>query len=114
MNKETLTESLLPEDLRAIFRFMSEDSSGMPDELRTRFRKKSENLSWKYLLTGVPKESLQRICSANGLRSDLSKDDMIDQIVRSFPKKANHKGLLRDWGSLWMRWTSSGQRGRSR
>lgn len=113
MNNEALTEALLPEDLRAIFRFMSEDPSGTPDELRTRFRKKSENLPWKYLLTGVPKESLQRICGANGLRSDLSKDEMIDQIVRSLPKRTN-QGHLRDWGNVWMRWTSSGQRGRGR
>lgn len=112
MNIESLTEALQPDDLRAIFRFMSEDSSGTPDELRARFRKKAENLPWKYLLTGVPKEGLQRICNENGFKSDLSKDEMIEQIVGSLPKKTSHKGLFRDYGSPWMRWTSPGQRGR--
>jgi hypothetical protein len=112
MNVETLIESLSTEDLRAIFRSMNEDSSGTLDDLKNRVRRKSENLSWKYLLTGVPKESLQRICGANGLRNDLSRDELIDQIVMSLPKTPAHKGILRDWGSLWMRWTSPGQRGR--
>lgn len=112
MNTETIIESLSTEDLRAVFRYMNESSSGTPDDLKERLRSKSKSLSWKFLLAGVPKEGLQRICAAGGLRSDRSKDELIDQIVASLPKSSPNKGVLRDLGSLWMRWTSSGQRGR--
>lgn len=112
MNTETLIDSLTLKDLQAILRFTNEDSSGTFDDLKNRVKKKSYNVSWKFLLPGVPKESLQRICDANGLRSDLSKDEMIDQILVSLPKKTAQKGVLRDLGSLWLRWTSPGQRRR--
>lgn len=111
MNAETLLGSMSTEDLKAILRFMSDDSSGTHDDLKKRVQSKSEHLSWKYLLAGVPKESLQKICSASGLRNDLSKDELIDEIVRSFPKPVK-KGLLRDMFSPWQRWTTPGQRGR--
>ena len=112
MNAETVIESLAAEDLKAIFRYLNESSSGTPEDLRERLRKRSKALSWKFLLKGVPKEGLQRICAAGNLRSDLSKDEMIDQIVASMPKSPSNKGLLRDLGSPWMRWTAPGQRGR--
>ncbi len=110
MNVDTLIESLSEEDLRAILRSMSEDSSGTLEDLRSRVRGKYGSLPWRSVLTAVPKESLKRICTDNGMRSDLSKDELIDQIVGSFTKSSAHKGLLRDLGSYWMRWTTPGQR----
>jgi hypothetical protein len=112
MNTETLIDSLTFEDLRATLRFMNEDSSGTIDDLKDKVRSRSMKVSWRYMLPGVPKESLRRICDANGLRSDVSKDEMIDQILVSLPKRAPQKGALRDLGSLWLRWTSLGQRRR--
>ena len=112
MNVDTVIESLSVDDLRAILRSMSEDSSGTLDDLRGRVRGEYRSLPWRSVLTAVPKESLQKICADNGLRSDLSKDELIDQIVASFTKPAENKGLLRDLGSLWMRWSTPGQRGR--
>lgn len=112
MNVDTLIESLSEEDLRAILRSLNDDSSGAPDDLRNRVRGKYRSLPWRSVLTAVPKESLQRICKDKGLRSDIPKDELIDQIVGSLAKPSEKKGLLRDFGSYWMRWTTPGQRGR--
>jgi hypothetical protein len=112
MNVDTVIESLSADDLRGILRSMSEDSSGTLDDLRGRVRVQYRSLPWRSVLTAVPMESLQRICADNGLRSDLSKDELIDQIVGSFTKPSEKKGPLRDLGSRWMRWSTPGQRGR--
>ncbi len=114
MNVDTLINSLSLEDLQAILRSMNEGSTGSRDELMERLRHRSEGQSWKYLLLAVPKEGLQRICQDNGLRSDLPKDELIEQIAASVHQTPSHKGLLRDLGSPWMRWTMPGQRGRGR
>jgi hypothetical protein len=61
-----------------------------------------KRLPWKGLLTCVPKESIQRICGAHRLRTDMSKDELIDQMIRSKPKAPSNGSPLR---SLFSRWT---------
>jgi hypothetical protein len=109
MNKESLIKSLTIEDLQAILKGQGIYSSGADGDLQAEVSKLSRSLSWKYLLISVPKESLQRICASDGLRSDLTKDELIDQIIRSFPKPPK-KGLLRDLFSPWQRWEGPGSR----
>lgn len=112
MNVDTLIESLSAEDLRAVLRSMNDDSAGTLDDLRSRVRGKYSGLPWRSVLTAVPKESLQKICKDNGLKSDLTKDELIDQIVGSLTKSSEGKGPLSDLGSPWMRWKMPGQRGK--
>jgi hypothetical protein len=101
MDRESLLRSLTLDDLKAIIRCENEGTSGSEDELRSKVQKKAENISWKQLLTCVPKESLQRICGDHGMRSDLMKDDLIDQIVMSLPRRTAKRASLRD---MWARW----------
>lgn len=103
MNVDTLIESLSAEDLRAVLRSMSDDSSGTLDDLRSRVRGKYS--------------SLQRICKDNDLRSDLSKDELIDEIMKSLAKPPRKKGLFGNFGMQYggpqlMRWEMPGQRRR--
>ena len=117
MNVDTLIESFSMEDLRSILRSMSDDSTGTLDDLRARVRSKYSSLPWRSVLTAVPKESLQRICKDNKLRSDLTKDELIDQIVGSLAKPPEKIGLFRNFGMQYnggylMRWMMPGQRGR--
>ncbi len=117
MNVDTLIESLSAEDLRAVLRSMSDDSSGTLDDLRSRVRGKYSSLPWRSVLTAVPKESLQRICKDNDLRSDLSKDELIDEIMKSLAKPPRKKGLFGNFGMQYggpqlMRWEMPGQRRR--
>jgi hypothetical protein len=109
MNADSLIGSLSEEDLKTILRGQGQDSSGTEDDLRKKVRDLSQRLSWMFLLISVPKESLQRVCGSNGLRSDLTKDELIDQIVRSLQKAASKGTPLRDYGSPWQRWTTGGR-----
>jgi hypothetical protein len=103
MNAEESVESLTREDLQAILRCNNEGSSGTTDELKLRVHKMFKSLPWKGLLTCVPKESIQRICGARGLRTDLSKDELIDQIVQSRPKPPTRGSPLRNLFNKWTR-----------
>jgi hypothetical protein len=103
MDAEELVESLSREDLQAILRCSSEDPSGPTEQLQSMILAKAKSLPWKGLLTCVPKESLQRICSARGLRSDLIKDELIDQIVRLKTEAPKQRNPLRDLFSFWSR-----------
>ena len=103
MNTEELIGSLTREDLQAILRCNNEDSSGTSDELKMKVLKKFKSLPWKGLLTCVPKESIQRMCGAYGLRTDLSKDELIDQIVQSRPKAPKRGSPLRNLFNKWTR-----------
>jgi hypothetical protein len=111
MDRESLLHSLTADDLKAILKCEGEGTSASEDELRSKVQKMAENISWKQLLTCVPKESLQRICGDQGMRCNLMKDDLIDQIVRSLPKRTTRGGMLRDLFSPWIRWSGPGGRG---
>lgn len=103
MDAEELVGMFLREDLRSILRCSNHSDAGSMDELHTKVLKMATSLPWKGLLTCVPKESLQRICEARGLRADLTKDELIDQIVRLKSRLPSKGSPLRSLFSLWSR-----------
>ncbi len=103
MDAEELVGMLSREDLRSILRCNNQNDAGSVDELHSKVLQMAANLPWKGLLTCVPKESLQRISESRGMRSDLSKDELIDQIVRLRSRPTSKGSPLRSLFSLWSR-----------
>jgi hypothetical protein len=103
MDAEELVGMLSREDLRSIMRCTNQNDAGSMDELHSKMLKMATSLPWKGLLICVPKESLQRICESRGLRSDLSKDELIDQIARLRSRPPSKGRPLRSLFSLWSR-----------
>ncbi|MBI0582650.1 MAG: hypothetical protein ISF22_00325 [Methanomassiliicoccus sp.] len=101
MDTEGLLASLTREDLQAILRCNNDSSSGSKDELMMRVLRRHGGIPWKVLLNCVPKDSLQRICGDHGLRTDLSKDELIDQIAGLRSRPPGRGDLLR---GLWTKW----------